>query len=156
MKSHVWRPLFVVLAIVVMILLVRLFYVPDDFGSQERGYTFGYHRLGNEQEWKDFPSAYQYSDYCAGCHGDKVETVGRSMHGMIACENCHGAAGNHPVDPPKLVIDSSRELCVRCHAELVMPSSDRDRLPGINPQTHNAGIECSVCHNPHNPSLQEM
>ena len=59
MKNHVWRPLFVVIGLVVFILLVRMFYVPDDFGAQERGYTFGFHRLGNEQEWKDYPPKYR-------------------------------------------------------------------------------------------------
>ena len=35
MKSHVWRPLFVVIAIVAAIFLFRAFYVPDNFGSGE-------------------------------------------------------------------------------------------------------------------------
>ncbi len=156
MKRHVWRPLFVVVGMVVVILLFRLLYVPDDFGSQDRGYTFGYHRLSNEQEWKDYPAKYQDSSYCSGCHEDKSESVGASGHAMIPCENCHGAAFNHPEDPETLTIDRSRELCIRCHSELYMPSSGRNDIPGIDPSQHNAGIECSDCHNPHNPSLEDM
>jgi predicted CXXCH cytochrome family protein len=158
LKNHVWRPLFVVVAIVIVILVVRFFYVPSDFGAQERGYTFGYHRLSNEQEWKDFPAKYKDngSAYCNNCHTDKVEAVANSQHAMIPCENCHGPARNHPTDPEKLLVDLSRDLCIRCHAKLYMPSSGRNNLPGIDPATHNVGIECSVCHNPHNPSLQEM
>ena len=156
MKGHVWRPLFVVIGIVILILLFRSVYVPDDFGAQDRGYTFGYHRLGNEQEWKDFPSKYKDSEYCNECHDDKVATLSASAHEMIPCENCHGAALNHPDDPEKLTVDRSRELCIRCHSKLFMPSSGRNDIPGIDPKTHNGGIECSECHNPHNPSLKEM
>lgn len=156
MKRHVWRPLFVVIGLVVLILVARTFYVPDDFGSQERGYTFGFHRLSNEQEWKDYPAKYQDSAYCSECHEDKTESLEISQHGMIPCENCHGAAFDHPENPERLAIDRSRDLCLRCHSELYMPSSGRNDIPGINPDDHNAGLECSECHNPHNPSLEEM
>jgi len=155
-KGHVWRPLYVIIALVVLILLFRAFYVPDDFGAQDRGYTFGYHRMSNEQEWKDYPAKYKDSAYCNECHDDKVAEVGAASHEMIPCENCHGAAFNHPDNPEKLVIDRSRDLCIRCHATLFMPSSDRNDIPGINPAEHNVGEECSDCHNPHNPSLEEM
>ena len=156
MKRHVWRPLYVVIGLVVLILVARMFYVPDDFGSQERGYTFGFHRLSNEQEWKDYQSKYQDSAYCSGCHEDKTESLETSQHGMILCENCHGAAFDHPDNPEKLAIDGSRDQCLRCHSELYMPSSGRNDIPGIDPDEHNIGIECRDCHNPHNPSLEEM
>jgi predicted CXXCH cytochrome family protein len=155
-KNHVWRPLFVVLGIVVLILVARTFYVPKDFGTQELGYTFGYHRLSNEQEWKNFPAKYRDSAYCNECHEEKVATQAAAQHAMIPCENCHGAAFDHPENPEKLAIDRSRELCIRCHAQLTTPSSGRSDIPGIDPQTHNAGTECSECHDPHNPSLAEM
>ncbi|GAB6083711.1 cytochrome c [Desulfuromonas carbonis] len=156
MKNHVWRPLYVVIALVVAILLFRAIYVPKDFGVQERGYTFGFHRLGNEQEWKAFPAKYKESNYCNECHEDKVGSLSASQHAMIPCENCHGPALNHPEDPEKLAIDRSRDLCIRCHSALVMPSSGRNNIPGIDPATHNAEMGCSECHNPHNPSLEEM
>jgi len=155
-KGHVWRPLFVVIAIVVCILLFRAVYVPDDFGAHDRGYTFGYHRLSNEQEWKDFPAKYKGTEYCNECHDEKVAEVSVAQHEMIPCENCHSAAFNHPDNPEKLAIDRSRDLCIRCHSTLFMPSSDRNDIPGIDPAEHNVGMECSDCHNPHNPSLEEM
>jgi len=155
-KNHVWRPLFVVIGLVVFIFLVRLWYVPDDFGSQERGYTFGFHRLSNEQEWKEFPPKYKDSRYCAECHDEKSESLAESAHAMIPCENCHGPALQHPDNPELLTIDRSRELCIRCHAALYMPSSGRNDIPGIDPEEHNVGDMCSDCHNPHNPSLEDM
>lgn len=156
MKNHVWRPLFVVIGLVVLILLFRAFYVPADFGTQERGYTFGFHRLSNEQEWQDYPAKYKDSQYCNDCHADKVAENEAAQHAMIPCENCHGAAFDHPDSPEKLTIDRSRDLCLRCHAGLFMPTSDRNDLPGIDPAQHNPGEECSMCHNPHNPSLEDM
>ena len=156
MKNHVWRPLFVVIGLVVCILVFRAFYVPDDFGAQERGYTFGFHRLSNEQEWKDFPAKYKDSQYCNECHDDKVTEVESAHHAAIPCENCHGAAMNHPDEPERLTIDRSREQCLRCHAALTTPGSGRSAIPGIDPDTHNAGEQCVDCHNSHNPSLEEM
>lgn len=156
MKSHIWRPLFVVIGIVAAILLTRLFIVPDDFGVHEQGYMYGYHRLGNEQEWKDFPAKYKSTAYCNECHDDKAADIKFSPHGMIPCENCHGAALNHPEDPEKLPIDRSRELCIRCHAKLFTPSSGRSDIPGIDPDQHNTGMGCIECHNPHDPDLEEM
>lgn len=160
MKNHVWRPLFVVIVLIILVLLVRQWYLPADFGVQEQGYTFGYHRLGNEQEWKSLPSLYVNNDksnsYCGDCHSEHVESVSSSPHLTIPCENCHGAARQHPESPEKLPIDRSRELCLRCHSKLFMPSSDRNDIPGILPQEHNQGIECSACHNPHKPNLEEI
>lgn len=156
MKKHVWRPLYVVIGVAVAILLFRAVYVPSDFGAHERGYTFGYHRLSNEQEWKDYPEKYKGNVYCNECHDDMVEEVENSQHAMVPCENCHGAAFDHPDNPEKMAIDRSRLLCTRCHAKLTMPSSDRNSIPGIDPALHNKGEECSSCHNPHNPSLEDM
>ena len=155
-KNHVWRPLFVVIGLVVFILLFRAVYVPDDFGAHERGYTFGYHRLSNEQAWRDFPAKYADSQYCSGCHADKSNQIEAAHHAMIPCENCHGAAFDHPEEPARLTIDRSRDLCLRCHAALYMPGSGRSAIPGIGPAGHNPGFECSDCHDPHNPSLEEM
>ena len=156
MKNHVWRPMYVVIGVVIVILLFRAFYVPSDFGTNERGYTFGFHRLGNEQEWKDFPAKFKGSEYCNECHEDMYSSVANAGHATIQCENCHGAAFDHPDDPEKLAIDVSRDLCVRCHALLIMPSSGRNEIPGIDPTVHNKEYACSECHDPHNPSLEDM
>jgi len=146
----------VVIGLVVFILLFRAFYVPDDFGAQDRGYTFGFHRLSNEQEWKDYPAKYKDSAYCNACHDDKVAELAGAHHATIPCENCHGPALAHPDKPEALAIDRSRELCLRCHARLTMPFSGRNNIPGIDPITHNGGEACVDCHNSHNPSLEEM
>jgi predicted CXXCH cytochrome family protein len=159
MKNHVWRPLIVVLGFVAVLLVARLFVVPEDFGVHERGYMYGFHRLGNEREWQNFPVKYQSlsPDFsCNDCHEEQFASIERARHRMIPCENCHGAALSHPEKPEKLTIDRSRDLCIRCHVLLFTPSSDRSAIPGIDPDTHNAEMECAECHNPHNPDLEGM
>lgn len=153
MSNHAWRPLWVVLIIVALIFVARFFYVPSDFGTHERGFMYGYYRKSNEEDWKKVQVKYRTREYCRDCHPDKIETNQSSKHAVIQCENCHGPALNHPDNPPKLAIDKSRDLCIRCHAKLPYPSSKRGELKGIDPATHNPDMECSTCHNPHKPDL---
>lgn len=151
MGSHVWRPLYIAVALIALVLVARTFLVPDDFGVHERGYMYGWHRKGNEAEWKAMTVKYRTAAYCKECHADKAESLARTPHGIISCENCHGPAMNHPDDPPTLTIDRSRALCLRCHAALTTPTSGRADIAGINPETHNPEAECTLCHDPHNP-----
>jgi predicted CXXCH cytochrome family protein len=161
-KSHVWRPLYVVIAFVVAFLVFRLFYVPNDFGSGKRGFMYSYHRKSNEGEWKQQPAKYGVSgrekmhEYCSDCHSTEVKLRSEKLHGIIPCEDCHGPAFNHPENPEKLNIDRSRELCLRCHTSLPYTTSERKRIPGIDPNGHNPGVQCVKCHNPHNPRLEDM
>jgi predicted CXXCH cytochrome family protein len=156
MKSHVFRPLWIVFGIIGAVLIARLFYVPKDFGVHERGYMYGWYREGNIGDWKNFKIKYQGSDYCKNCHPDKSESIAMTPHALIQCENCHGPAIDHPSDPPKLTIDRSREQCLRCHYPLPYPTSGRANIRGVDPDTHNPGIECVMCHNPHKPSLEGL
>jgi len=156
MKSHVWRPLFVVIGFVILILIAREFLVPKDFGIQERGYMYGMHRKSNEEEWKAFQVKYRSEEYCKDCHSDKYASIMQTPHAIIQCENCHGPAVEHPSDPPKLSIDKSRSQCLRCHYPLPYPTSGRASIRGVDPDKHNPDIECVMCHNPHKPKLEGM
>lgn len=151
MKNHVLRPLMVVIGMVALILLARVFYVPEDFGIGERGYMYGWHRGGNVEEWKKFKVKYQGKEYCKGCHTGMYDSISKTPHRNIQCEDCHGPAVDHPLNPSKLTLDRSRAQCLRCHFPLPYPTSDRSKIRGIDPDKHNSGTECSACHNPHNP-----
>ena len=153
MKSHVWRPLWVALGLAAVILLVRSFIVPSDFGVGERGFMYSYHRKSNEDEWKAFKVKYQTKEYCKDCHEERYNANMASKHKIIQCENCHSPAIEHPENPEKLIIDKSRALCIRCHAFLPYASSMRSKIKGINPSEHNPEDECSTCHDPHSPDL---
>lgn len=151
MKNHVWRPLFLVVAIVAGILFTRTLLVPSDFGVYERGYMYGWHRKSNEDDWKKIRVKYKTSSGCPECHKDKYDDIKASPHAIISCENCHGPAYDHPNDPQGLHIDRSRELCIRCHAYLPYKNNVRGNIPGIDPQNHYPQAQCIMCHYPHNP-----
>ena len=156
MKSHVWRPLWVVIGLVVIIFVVRWIYVPSDFGTHERGFTYGFYREHSIGDWKKVSVKYQGKDTCARCHKAETKALIGMPHSVIQCENCHGPGAGHPDDPAKLPIDRSRELCMRCHTKLEYPSSARGALRGIDPATHNPGTPCVECHIPHRPTLENL
>jgi len=151
-KNHVFRPLLVVAILVAIFFLVRSFMVPNDFGVHEDSYTYHWYREGNIGDWEAVSVKYQGSEYCGSCHEGEADLAARGFHKIIQCENCHGPASLHPKDPPKLDIDRTRELCLRCHTQLDYPSSGRADIRGIDPETHNRGVECVECHNPHDPT----
>ncbi len=151
MRSHLLRPLFVILAIVVALVVVRQLYVPHDFGVQGRGYTYSWYRASSVTDWKQATVRFQGRDYCRPCHAANFTSLNGTPHALIQCEDCHGPALGHPAKLEKLPIDRSRSLCVRCHAKLPYPSSARGELRGIDPSTHNPGYQCVRCHLPHNP-----
>jgi len=157
MKNHAFRPLFIVIGLVAVILIARLFIVPKDFKVWERGYMYGWYRKANENEWKVFKAKYKFqSEYCRGCHSEQYNKLIQSPHAIINCENCHGPALEHPSEPTKLLIDRSRQQCLRCHSYLPYPTSDRKNIKGIDSESHNPDTECSMCHNPHNPDLRSL
>jgi predicted CXXCH cytochrome family protein len=153
MGSHVWKPLYIVIGLIVVVFIVRIFYVPHDFGIHERGYMYGWYREGNIEVWKKVKVKYQGREYCKDCHSDKYESILQSPHAIIQCENCHGPAMDHPSDPPKLTIERSRQHCLRCHYPLPYPTSGRSQIKAIDPDKHNPDFECAMCHNPHKPNL---
>lgn len=146
------RPLCVVLVLAGIILAVRTLIVPGDFGIHEAGYTYGWYRNASIGDWKAVTVKYQGGEYCKGCHGARVQQILSSPHRIIQCENCHGPAMEHPSEPAKLGIDRTRDLCLRCHSSLPYPTSERSEIKGVDPDTHNPGIECAGCHNPHEAS----
>lgn len=157
MKNHVLRPLWVAIAFVALILLARYVLVPKDFGVQGESFTFNFHRASNVQEWKDFPVSYLGGEVCAECHDEKAENLESSPHAIIQCENCHGPGMDHPEteNPETMVVDRSRALCLRCHADLGYADANRANIPGIDPEEHNVESECVKCHNPHTGDFKE-
>jgi len=154
--SHAWRPLFVVIGLTILVLIARAIIVPSDFKAANNDYKYQWHRLSNEEEWKNFKVKHKGRGYCKDCHPAQHERAIASRHAKVQCENCHGPAIDHPEAPAKLVIDRSRELCLRCHAKLPYRAVQYAELPGEpiqlkmqNPDEHNPGIECVTCHDAH-------
>lgn len=163
MKNHVLRPLYAAIAVVALILLARAAVVPKDFGIHDqrpdgKNFTFGFYRAGAVNDWKNFTVKYEGKKVCADCHDDKVAEQLSSKHGIIQCENCHGPVYLHLDDPEKekMTVNRSRDLCLRCHADLGYTDNPRSVIPGIDPEDHNPGEPCADCHNPHKPNLEDM
>jgi hypothetical protein len=161
MKNHVLRPLWVVLALIGITLIARAIIVPADFGIHEKGYTYGWYRKGNEEDWKSVKIKYQTREYCKDCHAGHYKRVVSSRHAKVQCENCHSPAIDHPEKPEKLNIDRSRELCLRCHAYMpYRPVKYAELRTGTitlkmqDPDTHNPGMECVSCHSAHEGSFK--
>ena len=152
MKRHVLHPLWVTIALIAALLGARELFVPDDFGVHNESFTYSYHRLGNVQEWKEFPAKYQGRDSCTECHRDNVRSVRRSPHRRIECENCHGPAAGHPDEIEFLPRNTEREMCLRCHAYLEYPNTARNEIPPVKDRMHHRRKACVECHNPHQPT----
>jgi hypothetical protein len=158
MKNHVLRPLWVAIAFIALILLARYLLVPRDFGVQGESFTFNYYRASNVDEWKNTPAVgYLGKEVCVECHDDQGTDLESSPHTIIQCENCHGPGRDHPEteNPETMTIDRSRNLCLRCHADLSYENSSRADLPAIDPNEHNVDSECVQCHNPHTAEFKE-
>jgi len=151
MKRHVLHPLWLAIGVVAAILIARQFLVPDDFGVNGRNFTYGFYRLGDIQDWKNFPVKYEGRDYCADCHKDNYRSIRRSPHKNVQCENCHGPARGHPGEIAKLPINTDRSLCLRCHANLDYGNTARAEMPSIVDHRHHRRQQCAECHNPHDP-----
>lgn len=166
-QSGLWKILAAIAVIVVLgvggHITARKILVPS-FQAVDGDIRYQWHRVDNEKEWKDFPVKHKGSDYCMDCHEDLYANIMASKHAKVQCENCHNPALDHPANPPKLTIDKSRDLCLRCHASLPYRRDVYAELPdkGViplkmkDPDEHNTGIECVTCHNPHIAGLNEV
>lgn len=96
---------------------------------------------------------------------------GNFYKGGIHCEECHGPGAAHVNsngNPAHITLDSSSELCGKCHTRdserriaasggLIKHHEQYDELRGTHPDDPaaawgkhlNAGIGCNVCHDPH-------
>lgn len=155
MKNHIWRPLYIALAILFLGIAARFIIVPPDFGVHEAGYMYGWHRKANENEWASLPIKYRTAKICIDCHRDKYVDIKDSPHKAISCENCHGANYDHPKNPVSLETNRSRGLCLRCHTKLPYKGTLRGIMKGINPESHYPQAECVMCHYPHNPKRSQ-
>ena len=122
---------------------------------------------------------------CLKCHATGFLAEGdgdfsnryKSRHVVagITCERCHGLGGKHVayhranpdekfakhiIDPRKLTLSESHELCSQCHGGLKGIDSEMHK-PGVHSNnqlprmkkskcyTASGGMNCVICHNPH-------
>ena len=145
----------VVIVFIALLLAVRFFMVPADFGIHGKSFTYNFYRLSNVDEWKAFEVKYKGKETCSGekCHNRNVEDNLSSHHRVVECENCHGPNLGHPDDPKKLPVDRGKSLCISCHAYLPYPGNRRSEMKAIDPEKHYIDFDCAECHNPHRSEL---
>ena len=161
--SDRWKTVLAVVVILGMIGIVPLArsIIAPSFEAVDGDMRYQWHRVANEQEWKDVQVKYKGREYCGECHDDQYEKTAASRHARVQCENCHGAAFDHPDDPEMLEIDRSRHLCLRCHAKLpyrprVYAGLEEGPIPFMmqDPEEHNPDEDCVDCHDAHEASVE--
>lgn len=153
----------IIIAFSVMgLLAIRKIFIPS-FTSANNDFRYQWHRVANEQEWKEYKIKHKGSAYCNDCHGEYNKNLSNSFHAKIQCENCHGAAFDHPANPSKLIVDKSRDLCLRCHyylpyrpTEYKEIGSKTTKLKLIKPENHapDEKMPCVACHDPHKTEMK--
>ncbi len=137
---------------VLLALLIIVFVLPRVMPIPVSLEEYGFYPKNSEknsQEWSNLPVQYVDASICSSCHQDKHSTWGKSKHGTVNCESCHGPGQGHVDKGTGLVVDTSRESCGLCHAKVLARRSD---FPQVDLETHGGQSECISCHNPHNPN----
>lgn len=170
MPKHIVRLLLLIAAFGVAALAARAYFIDPSY------YRYGSYRGDAPAEISADVPIYKGPEYCQACHGERFTQWSESVHKVVVCETCHGAAALHPaaagIKPPprpdkylhseiayderfakleKLSIPSdSVKLCTLCH----------EKMPGrpafqkqVEASSHAQGQQCVACHNPHAPKI---
>ncbi|MFZ4400562.1 MAG: multiheme c-type cytochrome [Bacteroidales bacterium] len=144
MPKQLQRLLLAFLIFISLFLIIRHFLVPESF------YKYGHYRGDALKDNEAHEIKYIDAKECENCHTD-IDTLKLSgSHKNINCQTCHGAGYKHILDPTAnvLIKPTERAFCGKCH------SKNAARPKNIKQQditTHNPGIKCVECHNPHQP-----
>lgn len=108
---------------------------------------------------------------CLTCHGEPRK-IGSHFESGVACENCHGAGGQHLsavaaraadlkiLNPKKLAVRDQMQPCAQCHSGFSIvkdPLPDdlliSDQVTGLEnsecSRQSGGNITCTNCHDPH-------
>jgi Class III cytochrome C family len=149
---HVFRVLFLLLVIVVVVTIGRSFLVPKSYG------LYGPYRFDNvPQQASVRPPMHGGAASCGACHAERLKKVAAGAHASVSCEICHAPLGVHAKGGARFAampVDKSFTLCARCHRKI-------DGRPAKFPQvvleqhvpSEVQGQVCLECHDPHSPKL---
>ena len=123
-------------AIVYLVLFTYVFGV-SPYIKQESMATWLVIEGSKEQKYSD-------TKICLECHYDTYK--GMKNHSSVNCEACHGSGKEHTLrrSEESIKIERSRNACLKCHLDI----PGRSVIDTVN-ESHNQGILCVVCHNPH-------
>ena len=134
-------------------------------------YEYGHYRGDSVAQIASEKPKYKGVGYCAWCHAEQVAEWSKGVHNsaavgkVVKCEVCHGPAGerdqrgmfvistsgpDHPANLKMAVPTDTRKLCTLCHERLTGRPAQQ---PQIVVADHAGTQQCTVCHNPHSPTL---
>ena len=114
-------------------------------------YVFGFSPIitgSSQSKWVETELSREpkFSDtsICKECHYQLY--LGIKNHSSVNCEACHGPGTEHTIkrSPDTIQINRNRDACLKCHLDI----PGRKTVKVVN-ETHNPGVFCVVCHNPH-------
>ena len=161
--NHLIRAGILALLAIIGFTVVRFLTLPESWGK------YGHYRANAVNEEMARKPVYQGADTCKGCHIQKgkrgiypgYKDWSSGKHGVVNCENCHGPGNEHVIKhgTTTITINTSPEICLRCHLQLPARPSTSSPFPQpqIELEKHMKGksnITCIKCHNPHHPDLK--
>jgi len=134
-------------------------------------YEYGHYRGDSVAQIASEKPKYKGVGYCAWSHAQQVAEWSKGVHNsagvgkVVKCEVCHGPAGerdqlgmfviatsgpDHPANLKMSVPTDTGKLCTLCHQRLTGRPAQQ---PQIVVADHAGTQQCTVCHNPHSPTL---
>lgn len=149
-QHAVFRAGVAVLFVIIVFLIFRHISTPRSFGQ------YGYYRGDNVTDWTSLNSSYAPpgNAVCSKCHALEVQEKSQAEHSKFDCQSCHGPLMEHvrnPSDSHPAVVGNAA-LCGTCHRVLV--GRTKERIASVKVGEHSGGLDCTRCHNPHQPSLK--
>ncbi len=144
MPTHVVRLLILMVVIAVVGVIARSIFMAESFGD------YGHYRGDSVAEIAALEPVFKGPEYCSMCHTDRHAEWSAGSHNKVKCENCHGAAGEHPATGKLPIPSDTARLCSGCHQK--MPARPAAQ-PQIVVRDHAGTSQCILCHNPHSPKL---
>ncbi|MDX8403738.1 MAG: hypothetical protein R8K54_04945 [Mariprofundaceae bacterium] len=127
---------------IIVAVVAREYFTTDSFG------IYGHYRANSVPEIASLTPTFQGEKSCNQCHVERHAMWSQGRHQSVSCENCHGAAGNHPLSGKLPIPIDTVKLCAACHE--AMPARPAHH-PQVVIKEHAADQACIECHNPHSP-----
>lgn len=152
------RLVLVFLIIIAVVAFARVLILPESWGEH------GYYRGDFIEEEALKPLVYGTNDSCKSCHEEVYEMKHAGAHERLSCEVCHAPVTAHVrggekfADMPVRRGESQRELCLKCHQNVV---GRPEKFPMIDYPLHleeqnvKTTHDCNQCHTVHDP-LESM
>ncbi|MEA2115947.1 MAG: hypothetical protein U9P36_11285 [Thermodesulfobacteriota bacterium] len=156
--SHVFKIILVLIAVVGGGVAVRAMVMPKTFGD------FGHYRGSAIEDEMNRPIRNGTNASCLVCHPYIRQMHLEGVHNTVSCEFCHGPMADHVkdgkviADLPKKQGEEIKNLCLRCHNQIIR-ARPKESIKMISMPQHleekhvRIDHNCNQCHNVHAPLM---